>query len=80
VLPDVKKMTFTLTDGSVVTGTVGGGWAFAWWPGSATAETITQYAADGSVLDESHPDAPTDWPPSNPLTPVPSPTYTLVLP
>ena len=80
VLPVVKKMTFTLTDGSVVTGTVGGGWAFAWWPGSATAETVTQYAADDSVLDESHPDAPSDWPPSSPVAPLPSPTYTLVLP
>ncbi len=67
-------MTFTLTDGSVVTASVNGGWAFAWWPGSATAQTITQYAADGSVLNESQPDAPTDWPPPRPVAPLPKAT------
>ena len=80
VQPDVAKMTFTLTDGSIVTGTVGGGWAFAWWPGSATAETVTEYAADGSVLDVSQPDAPTDWPPSSPLAPAPIDTSLFVVP
>ncbi len=80
VQPDVAKMTFTLTDGSVITASVGGGWAFAWWPGSATAETVTEYAADGSVVNQLQPDAPTDWPPPSPVAPAPIDTSLFVVP
>lgn len=50
VAPDVATARVTLSDGKVVTATVKDGWAFVWWPGSAAAQTVTEYAADGSVV------------------------------
>ena len=50
VAPDVATATITLTDNRVVTATVADGWAFAWWPGGATAKSVTEYAANGSVV------------------------------
>lgn len=50
VASDVAKVTVTLTDGRVATATLDDGWAFVWWPDNATAKTVTEYAADGSIL------------------------------
>lgn len=47
---DVAKATVTLTDGRVVTATLTDGWGFVWWPDNVTAKTVTEYAADGSIL------------------------------
>ena len=50
VAPDVATATVTLSNGSVVTATVADGWAFAWWPSGATTKSVTEYAANGSVV------------------------------
>jgi hypothetical protein len=37
-------------NGDIVTATGADGWAFVWWLGSATAKTVTEYAANGHVV------------------------------
>ena len=50
VASGVTQVTITLTNGEIVTATVADGWAFAWWPSGATAKTVTEYAANGTVV------------------------------
>jgi hypothetical protein len=37
-------------NGDTVTATGADGWTFVWWPGGATAKTVTEYAANGHVV------------------------------
>lgn len=48
--PDVASATVTLSSGTVVNATVVHGWAFVWWPGNPSPKTVTEYAANGTVV------------------------------
>jgi hypothetical protein len=49
--PDVASATVTLSSGTVVSATVAHGWAFVWWPGNASGKTVTEYAANGTIVE-----------------------------
>lgn len=47
---DVAKAVVDTEDGKQVAATLGNGWMIAWWPGRASAVSITLYGRGGEVL------------------------------